>query len=100
MISVQYQILHRKSNESAQECIGRLWVKVTECEYKEYNGLLIEQFINGLHDQGMISETLREVSTLENIADAISKRVLLLAQRVEAQMMQKSVLKYKKGQRA
>ena len=56
----------------------------TDCEYKEYDRLLTEQFIGGLNDEGMISETLREVAALENIEDAMSVRLLILAQSVEA----------------
>ena len=40
----------------------------------------------------MISEILREVSSLEDINDAISERIPLWAQRVEAQRVQKETL--------
>ena len=37
----------------------------------------MEHFIHGPHKEGMISEILREMSTLEDIIDVTSKRVLL-----------------------
>ena len=57
--------------------MGRLQAKVAECENKEHNSLLTEQFINGLDDEGMINEIQREVSTLEDIEDATSETVVL-----------------------
>ena len=71
--------LQRKRNESAQEWIGRLWMKAPECDFKEYNRLQGEQFIYGLDSDGMISKILGEVSTLEDIDDGMSERVLLWA---------------------
>ena len=52
--------------------MGRLWTKATECKYKEYDGLLTGQFIDGINDEGMIDEILREAVTLEDIEDAMS----------------------------
>ena len=49
-------LLQRKNNESAQEWMGRLRTQATECQYKEYDRLLVAQFISGLNDSGMISE--------------------------------------------
>ena len=40
----------------------------------------------------MISEILREISTLEDIDDVTSKRVILWAQRMDAQRAQKEAL--------
>ena len=37
-----------------------------------------EQFINGLDDETMISDILREVSALEDIDDTMSERLLLV----------------------
>ena len=36
-----------------------------QCQYKEYNMLLVEHFMSGLHDHGMIDEILKEVPTLK-----------------------------------
>ena len=72
--------------------MGRFQTKAAECEYKEYDRLLTEQFIKGLDDEGITSEILNEVSTLENIEYATSERVLLWAQREEVQRVQKVAL--------
>ena len=56
ILSFQYQKLHRKSNGTAQGWIGRLQTKVTECEYRDPNRLLPEQFICGLNDDDMTDE--------------------------------------------
>ena len=48
--------------------------------------------MHGLDHKGMISEIPREVSVLQDINDTTSDRVLLWAQRVEAQRAQKEAL--------
>ena len=50
---------------------------------------LTEQLIGALNDEDMINEILREVVTLEDIADATSEPVLIWVQRVEAHRAQK-----------
>ena len=60
---LQYCTLHRKSNESAYDWMGRLQTKAAECEFKEYDRLLTEQFIGWLNDEGMIDKIVREVAT-------------------------------------
>ena len=69
--------------------MGKLQTKAAECDYKEYNTTITEQFIKGLGDTSMISEILREVSALENTDDTAS---MLWDQRVEIQRMQKEAL--------
>ena len=69
------------------------WKNAVECDYTEYNGTLTEQCTHEIGDKGMISGIWREVSALENIDDATGKRVLVWAQRVEAQRAQKETLK-------
>ena len=39
--------------------MGRLRTKEAECQCKEYDRLLTEQFINVLNDNGMVDEILR-----------------------------------------
>ena len=75
---------------------GRLWTKAAECEYKQYDRLLTEQFIGGLNDEGMIDEILREVVTLGNIEDVTSEHVLILAHRVKAERAQNSTMEHKR----
>ena len=92
IISLQYCMLHKRNNEFVQKRIGRLSTKTVECQYKEYNMLLTEQFICGLNEDGMISEILNEVATLEDIKDATGECILLWAHRVEALRAHKSAL--------
>ena len=54
--------------------MGKLWTEMAECEYKEYDRLLTEQFVNGFDVEGMISKILKEVLT-----EYATTRVLLLA---------------------
>ena len=78
VISLQYQNLHRKSNESAQEYMVRFRTKVAKCPYIEYDRLLTEQFISGLNDDDSITnEILKIVATLEGIKDVTSECILL-----------------------
>ena len=72
--------------------MGRQRTRTAKCQYKECNQLLTEHFINGLKDDGMVDEALKEVTTLEDIEDATSEHVLLWGHRVEVQRVQKSAL--------
>ena len=72
--------------------MDKLKTKTEKCDYIKYNRALAEQFIHGLGEEVKISETLREVSSMEDIDDAISERVLLWAKRVEAERVQKEAL--------
>ena len=40
--------LNRKENETTHECMGRVCIKAAECNYKEHDRRLKEQFINGI----------------------------------------------------
>ena len=53
--------------------MGRLRTKAAQCQYKEYDRLLIEHFFNGLNDNGMVNKTLKEVAILEDTDNAISE---------------------------
>ena len=79
----------RKSHESAQEWMVRLWTKTTDCNYNEYDRRLARLFIHGLDDEGLISKLLREVLALENIDEPTSEWVLLWAQMLESWRAQK-----------
>ena len=62
--------------------MDRPLTKAADCDYKEYDRSLTEQFIHRPDDEDMISVILREVLTLQDSDDATSERVLLWAQRV------------------
>ena len=72
--------------------MGRLRTKDAQCQYKEYDKLLMEESISGLNDDGTIGEIPKEVGTIEIIKDTTSESRLLWAYRVEAQKNKKSAL--------
>ena len=41
--------------------MGRLRIAVAECNYKEIDRQLKEQFIHGLNDKAMLDEVVREL---------------------------------------
>ena len=59
--SLQFRKLYRFKGESAEELMGRLQITVAECNYKEVDGKLKEQFIHGLNDRAMLDEVVREL---------------------------------------
>ena len=54
--------------------MGKLKKQAAECDCKEYDRELIEQFMHGLGNGGMISEILRETSVMEDINYVTSER--------------------------
>ena len=68
-----------------------LCTEATDCKYKEYDRRLKEQFINGLVDENMEEEIIRELTASKDTSEVISKQILLLAQRMEVQKVQKEV---------
>ena len=60
--SLQFWKLHRLEGESVEEWMGRLWIAVVECNYKEVDRQLKEQFIHGLNDRIMLDEIVRELT--------------------------------------
>ena len=70
----------------------KLQTREAECDYKESNRELTQQFIHGLGDEGMMSWILREVPVLVDINNFTSEGALLWVQRVEAQRAQKEAL--------
>ena len=59
ILSLQYCKLHRKKNESAQEWMGRIHIEVAEYNYKEHVRRLKEPFINGLDDDEITQEMIK-----------------------------------------
>ena len=58
--SLQFRKLGRLENESADEWMGRLHVAVSECNYRELERQIKEQFIHGVNDKLMLDEIIRE----------------------------------------
>ena len=45
--------------------MGHLRIKSIECSYKEKDWKLKEQFINGINDNDMVTEIIRELTTIK-----------------------------------
>ena len=60
--SLQFRKLHRFEGESIDEWMGRLCVAAAECNYREIDRQIKEQFIHGLNDKVMLDEVIRELT--------------------------------------
>ena len=65
--------------------------KGNECNYKEKDGRLKEQFINGINDDDEITDIMRELTTIKKANESTSEQVLPWAGRVEVQRAQKTI---------
>ena len=65
---------------------------VEECNNKELDCQLKEQFIHGLNDKTMLDEVIRELTTKSNNDQTTSEDVLIWAKRVEVQRTQAVIL--------
>ena len=72
--------------------MGRLQVAVAECNYREVDRQLKEQFIHGLNDKSMLDEVIRELTAKNNNEQTTSKDVLVWAKRTKAQWTQAAIL--------
>ena len=72
--------------------MGRLWMAVVECNYKEVDRKLKEQFIHGLNDRVMLDEILRELMVKNNSEQINSEDILLWARQIKAQRAQAAIL--------
>ena len=61
--SLQLRKLCRIEGRSTDEWMGRLCVAVAECNYREPDRQLKEQFVHGLNDRFMLDEIIRELTT-------------------------------------
>ena len=57
--------------------MGRLCVAVTECNYREIDQQLKEQFIQWLNDKVMLDEMIRELTAKSNDEQMTSEGALL-----------------------
>ena len=90
--SLQFRKLYRFKSKSAEEWMGRLCMAAAECNYKEIDQQLKEQFIHGLNDKIMLEEIIRELTARNNDEQTTSKGVLAWAIRIEAQQAQAAIL--------
>ena len=64
--SLQFHKLVRKLNENVEECMGRIGLGAADCNYKEVDTQLKEQFIYELNDNDMLVEIMRELTKTED----------------------------------
>ena len=72
--------------------MGRLQVKAADCKYKENEGRLKEQFINGLNDKAITVKITKKLMVPKDTSKVTSDQVLVWGQRVKAQRSQKALL--------
>ena len=85
IMSLQFHMLGRQINENAEEGMGRLRLAAVECNYKEIDRQLKEQFIHGPNDNDMLAELIRELTKAKESTALTSEQVLILAKRVKVQ---------------
>ena len=61
--SLQFRQLCRHDGENTEEWMGRQEVVAAECNYKELDHQLKEQFIHGLNDKMMLDKVISECTT-------------------------------------
>ena len=89
---LQFRKLCRSEGKNAEEWMGRLHVVAAECNHKEIDHQLKEQFIHGLNDKTMLDEVIRELTTKNINEQMTSEDVLIWAKRVEVQRVQAAIL--------
>ena len=90
--SLQFRKLYRFKGESAEEWMSRLRIALAECNYKEIDRKLKEQFIHGLNNKAMLDEVVRELMAKNSSEHTNSEDVLLWARRIKAQRAQAAIL--------
>ena len=84
--------LVRQMNENAEEWMGGLQLAAVECNYKEIDRQVNEQFIHGLNYNEMLAEIIREVPKTEENEIMTSKQVLAWARKVGTQRAQSEII--------
>ena len=72
--------------------MGRLQIAAVECNYKEVDRQLKEQFIHGLNDRVMLDEIVGVLVAKNNSKQMNSEDVLLWARPIKAQRAQAAIL--------
>ena len=72
--------------------MGRLRKAAMECNYKELDRQLKDQFIHGLNDSELLTEIIRELTKSHENTMVPSEHVLILAKRIEGQRAQAAVI--------
>ena len=72
--------------------MSHLRIKANECNYKEHDRPLKEQFINGINDEMMTAKILKELTTIRKTIGIMTEQVFSWAKRVEVQRALKVML--------
>ena len=72
--------------------MSKLRLAVVECNYREVDRQVKEQFVHGLNNNDMLTEIIRELSKAKESVDITSEQVLGWAKRVEAQRAQSEIM--------
>ena len=72
--------------------MGRLRLAAVECNSKEVDRKLKEQFVHGFSDNDMLAEIIRELTKARESADITSEQVLGWKKRVEAKRAQSAIM--------
>ena len=90
--SLQFHKLSRQVNKSMEEWMGKLRITITECDYKEIDSQLKEQFIHWLNDSDISIQIIKELKKIEENDNVTSEQALVRARRVEASKTQSAIL--------
>ena len=63
--------------------MGRLHMKATNFQYKEYHRRLKEQIRNSPDDENIITEIFKELTAMKDTSEVGRKKVLMWTQRAE-----------------
>ena len=63
---LQFRELYGLEGKGAEEWMGRLWEAAAECNYREIDQQLKEQYIHRLNDKVMLDEVIRELTAKSN----------------------------------
>ena len=88
---LQFWKLYWLGNENVEEWMGRLCVVAVECNYREVDRQLKEQFIHGLN-RCMLEEFIKELTAANDDEQITSEGMLAWAKKVEGQRVQATVL--------
>ena len=77
---------------NVEEWMGRLHVVAVQCNYREVDRQLKEQFIHGLNDKYMLEEIMKELTATNDNEQITREGMISWAKRVEAQRALAAVL--------
>ena len=81
-----------QANENVVEWMGRIRVVALECNYKETDRQLKEQFMHRLNDSDMLAEIIKELTQTDENTHVTSEQVLAWAKMIKAQRAQSVVI--------